>query len=813
MIRTICASLAVSLCFVLIGPAPGQPARLAAAGHQAQPGNPAGAPSQYRAVLDKYCVSCHNGKLRAAGGLALDTVDLANVSRHGDVLESVARKIRLRDMPPAGQPRPDPAVYQSFAVWLEGSLDAAAKTSPNPGRPSLHRLNRTEYANAVRDLLGLEIDATTLLPADDSTHGFDNIADVLGVSPDLLESFVTAGRKISRLAIGNPTIAPISETYGTAPDTNQDDHLEGLPFGTRGGLLVNHYFPLDGEYEIRVRLTRGSLDQVRGLLEPHDVELALDGSRARLFSLDGGEHMYFERYYNADTPSLHGDDHLHLRVPVKAGTRTIWATFPLRSDALGEEMLETTAYTKAPGSKGLPMIEGITVTGPYAAARPEGTPGRRILTCRPVNLSEELPCAKKILSAFARRAYRGNVTQRDLQSLLEFYERGRQTGGFDSGIEMAVWRILAAPQFVFRFESDPKKVAPGAAYRISDIELASRLSFFLWSSIPDDRLLTLASRGELSTPAVLEREVRRMLADPRSGALVENFARQWLSLQKMETVHPDPGRFPDFDDTLRQALKRETELLFDHVMREDRSVLELLTANYSFLNERLARHYGIPNVLGSRFRRVAVPEYRRGLLGHASILTVASFPTRTSPVLRGKWLLETLIGSPPPPPPPNVPALNEREKDGSGKVLTMRDRMVQHRANPVCASCHSRMDPLGLALEPFDAVGRWRTETVDASGALQDGTKFDGPAGLREALMLRPEVFVNTLTEKLFTYALGRGLAPYDAAAVRAAIRESAPSKHAFSSLVLGVVKSVPFQMRKAAEDSSSPAPVPVAAR
>jgi mono/diheme cytochrome c family protein len=786
--------------------------RLAAGAPQVQPTGAPGDASQPRAVLDKYCMGCHNATSRM-GGLSLDGLDLAAVDQNGAILEKVARKLDRGEMPPSGRPRPDQVVSREIASSLTHALDAAAAAHPTPGRPALHRLNRTEYANAIRDLLGLEINAVELLPPDDSTHGFDNIADVLGVSPELLESYVVAGRKISQLALGNPAITPVAVVYRTAADANQDGHLEGLPFGTRGGLAVRHVFPVDGEYEFKIRLSHGLLDQVRGLQEPHDVELALDDARVRLFSLDGGAHMYEERFYNAETPSLDADKALRLRMGVNAGTRSIVATFPVKSSALDEDMLKARTFGPSFGLKGLPQIEGLTITGPYAAVRPDVAPGRRILTCRPSSLGDERSCATTILSAFARRAYRGQVTDDDLQRVLAFYDEGRKTGGFDAGIEMAVWRVLASPQFIFRFESDPATVAPGAAYRVSDLELASRLSFFLWSSIPDDQLLTVAARGDLNNPVVLEREVRRMLADPRSTALVQNFARQWLSLQKLQNIRPDAARFPDFDDNLRQAMSRETELLFEYIMRENRSVLELLTADYTFVNERLARHYGIPNVLGSRFRKVPVPdEDRRGLLGQGSVLTVTSFPTRTSPVVRGKWVLETLMGSPPPPPPPNIPALDVDGKDSSGTVLSIRDQMAKHRANPVCANCHSRMDPLGFALEPFDAVGSARAEQIDASGTLPDGTPFDGPAGLRAALLRRPEIFVGTVAEKLFTYALGRGLEYYDAPAIRAVTRDAAHNDYAFASLILGVANSVPFQMRTApaAETPASSVALPV---
>ena len=803
----------VSLCLAavcgLVAAGLTQTARLAARAPQAQPADAAYAPSQPRAVVDRYCMGCHNAAARI-GGLSLEGLDLANVSQNGAILEKVARKLDRGEMPPMGRPRPDLAVSRGIASSLEHALDSAAVAHPNPGRPALHRLNRSEYANAIRDLLGLEVDAAQLLPPDDSTHGFDNIADVLGVSPELLESYVVAGRKISRLALGNPAIAPVAVVYRTAPDANQDGHLEGLPFGTRGGLAVRHIFPVDGEYEFKIRLSHGVLDQIRGLQEPHDVELALDEARVRLFSLDGGEHMYEERYYNAETPSLGADNALRLRMAVKAGARPVVATFPVKSSALDEDMVKARTFGPAFGLKGLPQIEGLTITGPYAAVRPDAAPGRRILTCRPSSLGDESACAKTILSAFARRAYRGQVTDDDIQRVLAFYEQGRKAGGFAAGIEMAVWRVLASPQFIFRFESDLATGTGGAAHRVSGLELASRLSFFLWSTIPDDQLLSVAARGELGTPAVLEREVRRMLADRRSDALVQNFARQWLSLQKLQNIRPDSARFPDFDDNLRQAMSRETEMLFEHVMRENRSVLELLTADYTFVNERLARHYGIPNVLGSRFRQVKVSdEPRRGLLGHASILAVTSFPTRTSPVVRGKWVLETLIGSPPPPPPANVPALNVNGKDASGKLLSVRDQMAKHRANPVCANCHARMDPLGFALEPFDAVGGARAGKIDASGTLPDGTPFDGPAGLRAALLRRPEIFVGTLAEKLFTYALGRGLEYYDAPAIRAVTRDAARHDYAFSSLILSVVQSVPFQMRTAASEAVATAAAP----
>ena len=797
--------LAVGAGFILI-----QGALLSAAGAQTQLTG-SEAVSAYRTVLNRYCATCHNERLQT-GGFALDTMDLSDVGRDGEAWEKVVRKLRLRAMPPAGRRRPDEDTYDGFASWLERSLDAAAISRPNPGRPALHRLNRVEHANAIRDLLAIEVDTSTL-PPDDSTYGFDNIADVLGVSPELLESYVTAAQKTSRLALGNPTITPISETYRAAADQTQDYHLEGLPFGTRGGMLVRHHFPLDGEYEIKIRLARSQLRQVRGLQEPHDLELAVDGVRAQLFTLEGGSHMYEEEFYDGPTPSLAADEGLRVRVPITSGPRMVSATFPVKTSALVEEMTKPSSLKSyvtggMNAVKGLPHVEAIVVTGPYAGTRPEATPSRRrIFTCRPASRDNERPCARQIISAFARRAYRGMVSEADLHGLLTFYEEGRKTGGFDAGIEIVVSRILASPRFIFRFEFDPENIAPATPYRITDVELASRLSFFLWSSIPDEQLLDGASRGELSDPMILDREVHRMLADPRSQALVENFAGQWLSLRKLKGINPNGRLFRDFDDNLRQALRRETELLFENIIRKDRSVLDLLNADYTFVNERLARHYGIPNVLGSRFRRIAVPDHRRGLLGHGSILTVTSYPTRTSPVQRGKWVLETLIGSPPPPPPPDVSDLNENERDTGGNVLSMRDRMAEHRTNAVCANCHSRMDPLGLALEHFDAIGRWRDIPIDASGTLPDGTKFDGPAGLRQALMRRPDIFVHTMAEKLLTYALGRGLEYYDAPAIRAITREADRSQNAFSSLIMGIVKSVPFRMRMSTEVEPSAAP------
>ena len=786
-----------------------QLARPAAAVGQNQVSSVVVPASKYRAVLDQYCVTCHNGRLQTAG-LELDTVGLSNLGQHAELWEKVVLKLEGREMPPAGRPRPDEATYDGFASWLQASLDAAAVANPNPGRPVLHRLNRAEYANAIRDLLALEIkDVTTLLPPDNSTHGFDNIGDALGVSALLLESYVVAARKISRLAVGNPAIPQIQEQYVGAHDETQDYHQDGMPFGTRGGLRVQHHFPVDGEYQIRIRLERSQRDDVRGLQEPHDMELAIDGQRIKVFGLDGGPHMYKQLVYDGESLALTADDNLFLKVPVTAGPHEITVTFPVKTFAVAENLTKPLlrSYLSPNSVAGLPAVSKIIVTGPFNVVGSGDSPNRqRIFTCQPSGSTDEMACAKEILSTLARRAYRGSITDADVQVLLGFYETGRQSGGFEAGIELALWRVFSSPKFIFRFEFDPSDIAPGGIYPISDLELASRLSFFLWSSIPDDQLLDLAARGELRSPGVLEQQVRRMLLDARGQALVDNFAGQWLYLRNLDHIVPEPKVFRNFDNNLRQALRRETELLFETIIREDRSVLDLLNADYTFVNERLARHYGIPNIRGSNFQRIAVvDDYRRGLLGRGSTLTVTSYANRTSPVLRGKWVLENLLGSPPPPPPADVPDLIEGKEGQAGH--TMRERMSEHRANPVCASCHAKMDPIGFGLENFNAIGAWRTmegaSPIDSSGALPNGLEFDGPAELREALVQRPGAFIRTMTAKLLTYALGRGVEYYDAPAVRVITAAAARSNYAFSSLVLGIVDSVPFQMRRVAEEAS----------
>jgi len=766
----------------------------------------------YRAVLDQYCVTCHNQSARTAE-LLLDQADVENIGEGPELWEKVVKKLRAGAMPPAGMPRPDQATYDSFATYLETALDSAAAAHPNPGRPVLHRLNRVEYANAVRDLLAVEIDGETLLPADDSRYGFDNIGDVLTVSPALLERYLSAARKISRLAIGDPHIAPVFEGYNVPKYFVQDDRMnEDLPFGSRGGIAVRHHFPLDGEYLLKVRLARNSRDYIAGLLDrPHQLDVRLDGARLKLFTIGGENHGRSAPLFSnnamgdraQDIYERTADDILEVRFPATAGPQQIEVAF-LKETSMPEGPLRTpmSKYDLHNYKGGEPGVASISITGPYDATGMGETPSRgKIFVCRPSSAQEEEPCAREILSTLARRAYRRPLIEEDIQTLLDFYKEGHNEGGFETGIGTALERILVGPEFLFRIEIDPKNIAPDTAYPISDLELASRLSFFLWSSIPDDQLLELAEGGKLSDPVVLEQQVRRLLKDSRSKALVSNFAAQWLQLRNLRAINPDQDVFPYFEENLREAFRVETELFFESQLGEDRSVLELLSADYTFLNERLARHYGIANIYGSHFRRVELEtEERRGLLGKGSILAVTSYANRTSPVLRGKWVLENILGTPPPPPPPNIPDLVESDQDG--KALSMREAMEQHRANPVCATCHNAMDPLGFALENFDGIGAWRTtdagEPIDASGVLPDGTPFRGPAELQRVLLeSKSSEFVATATERLLTYALGRGVESYDAPAIRSIIREAAPNNYRWSSLILGIVKSTPFQMRR----------------
>jgi mono/diheme cytochrome c family protein len=756
--------------------------------------------AQPRATIDRYCVGCHNDRIKTAG-LALDTLDVERAGANAEAWEKVVRKLRGRMMPPPGRPRPDEAAYNSLASYLETSLDRSAATHPDPGRAdTFRRLNRTEYQNAIRDLLSLDVDVSALLPKDDVSHGFDNVG-AGELSPTLLERYLAAAQKVSRLAVGSPLPSPASHLVVLPADLTQEDHFDGLPLGTRGGTLVRHTFPLDGAYEIQIRLARDRNENVEGLTEPHQVELTLDGNRVQLFTVKPNRNQ--SGGYYADEAV---DKDLKIRIPMPAGPHELGVTFPRKTFALPEtERQPLKAHFNMDRHPRIqPAVYSVSITGPFDAGGAADTPSRRrLFTCRPSTASAEQNCARTILSTVARRAYRRPVTDVDLQGPLAFYKEARAEGGFDAGIEMALRAILASPEFLFRIERDPRNLAPNTAYRINDVDLASRLSFFLWSSVPDEELLGLAIGGKLKEPAVLERQVRRMLADPRSQALVTNFAGQWLYLRNLAAQNPDARMFPDFDDNLRQAFRQETEMFFDSIVKEDRSVLDLLRAKYTFVNERLARHYGIPNVYGSRFRRVTLGEdsVRGGLLGLGSILTVTSYANRTSPVLRGKWILENILGTPPPPPPPNVPPLTDHT---SGKALSMRERMAEHRVNAACSGCHQLMDPAGLSMENFDAIGRWRTRSeagtaVDASGGLPDGSTFEGVAGLRNALLNRPELFVSTVTEKLLTYGLGRGVEYYDAPAVRAITRDAARNDYRFSSLVLGIASSSPFQMRRAA--------------
>ncbi len=759
-----------------------------------------------RALLDKYCVTCHSEKLKT-GGLSLEKIDTGRIEDGAETWEKVVRKIHSGTMPPLGMPRPDAATLDGFAASLETELDRTAR--PEPGRASLHRLNRAEYANAIRDLLNLKVDVTSLLPADDESNGFDNIADVLKVSPSLLEQYLGASRTVAGIAVGDRGLGPVSQAYQLPPTLAQGQHIEGLPLGTRGGILIHQDFPLDGEYEFSTFLLRNIVGYMPGLEYGHQFEITVDGVRIFLTQVGGAE----DNKMMDTNLGLAGntiDARLRVRVPVKAGQHDVAVTFIEKNHSESVEPLQPfTRNLDLQDMNGIPIINRVQITGPFAATGPGDTPSRRrIFVCEPKVKSQELPCAKTIISTLARRAYRRPVNDSDLELLLNFYQKGRNKpdnhgGSFDAGIETALRLILTDPKFLYRAEPDPVTIAPNTTYRVSDLELASRLSFFLWSSVPDDELLTVASQGKLNDPATLQQQVKRMLADPKAESLVTNFASEWLFLRNLQSVNPASDDFPNFDENLKSAFLKETQLFVGSVMRDDRNVLDLLTANYTFVNERLAKHYGIPDIYGSQFRRVTLTdEARRGLLGQGSILTVTSYPTRTSPVLRGKWILENIMGTPPPAPPPNVPAL--KENDEGGKVTTVRERLEEHRKNPACATCHRVMDPLGFALDNFDAIGQWRTKEaglpIDASGQLADGTKINGIADLRAALLKHPERFVSTMTEKLMTYALGRGLEYYDMPVVRGITRDAGQNDYRFSTIVMGIVKSTAFQMKRSHE-------------
>ena len=770
-------------------------------------------PSPLRPVLNRYCLGCHNDRLLTAG-LSLQTLDAVHVAESAEVWEKVIRKVRSGAMPPPGRPRPDPPVVENVLAWLETELDGAAALDPDPGRTdSVHRLNRAEYQNAIRDLLALDVDVTALLPADSADeHGFDNIASMLSVSPTLLDRYLSAARRLSRIAVGLPPGAPTTEEYRVRLD--QDDYLgEDLPFGSRGGAAIRHRFPVDGEYVIQVRLYRQLFDVIIGLGSPHEVEIRVDGERV-LSSVVGGEETggappagfvgdifgnpAWEEY------ARNADAGLEVRFQAQAGSRLVTVSFLGRPTEVEDGVPHPPAYPERDESlESNPWVHTVAIRGPYEVSGPGDTPSRsKIFACRPTQPREEQPCAERILTALAGEAYRRPATGREVRTLLRFYEEGRRDGTFDDGVQFALERLLADPKFLLRIEREPVDLAPGTVYAVSDLDLAARLSFFLWSSIPDAELLGLAARGELGTPDELDRQVRRMLADDRSKALVDNFVGQWLLLRNLPSAAPDPNAFPDFDENLREAFERETRLFVESAFREDRSVIDLLRANYTFMNERLARHYGVPNVYGSHFRRVTFgdDEPRGGLLGQGSFLTVTSYPNRTSPVLRGRWVLESLLGTPPPSPPADVPGLPDRGEDG--RPASVRERLERHRENPACATCHAPMDPLGFALENFDAVGGWRDAddgtAVDNSAVLPDGTEFRGPAGLRAFLVSQHRQFVGAMTEKLLAYALGRRLEYYDSPTVRGIVREAAASDYRLSAIILGIVRSPAFQMRRA---------------
>lgn len=788
-----------SLCVAALVAAAGVALTLDA--RQSDPHGPV-SPVAHQTLVEDYCLSCHDED-KKKGGLSLEGFAAHEVAKHPEVWEKVVRKLGARQMPPIGKERPDSSAYDAAISSLVRSLDRAAHAKPNPGRTAgIRRLTRTEYQNAIRDLLALDVDAASLLPADEASYGFDNVT-VGDLSPTLLDRYVSAAQKISKVAVGRPSRSPGGDTFRIQPDLTQEGHVDGLPIGTRGGAVVRYTFPLDGEYEIQVRLTRDRDEFVEGLSEPHEVEVLLDRERVQLFTVRPPTR---EPGLAADRQPTHAqvDQHLKIRLPVSAGPHAVGVTFPKKPSLLPESPRQPyqSRFNSYRHPRLQPAVYSISIVGPYAATGAGDTPSRRrIFGSRLVSArGNDERAARQILGSLMRRAYRRPVTEADLRGPLALYRQARTDGDFDAGIEMAVSAVLVSPEFLFRVELDPAGIPPNTAYRVTDLELASRLSFFLWSSIPDDELLRLAVAGKLHEPAVLETQVRRMLADARSRALVSNFASQWLHLRNLDSITPDMRLFPDFDDNLRQAFRQETELFFDSILREDRSVLELLSANYTFVNERLAKHYGIPHVYGSRFRRVApsTDAWRGGLLRHGSILTVTSYATRTSPVLRGKFILDNLLGVPPPPPLPDVPALRDNTVAGG---LSVRQRLAEHRRDPTCASCHDLMDPLGLSLEKFDAVGRRRTAEagtpIDASGGFPDGSRFADVHGLEAALLRRPELFVGTFAEKLMTYALGRGVEHYDAPATRAIVRDARPRDFRMSSIILGIVNSAPFQMRK----------------
>jgi len=783
-------------------PAQAQPAAAAQQRPAAAPAaqRAATTPDAGRALVDQYCITCHSDRLKKAN-LSLEKLDMTKVGENAEVWEKVVRKLRAGMMPPIDLKRPDQQTTDAFLAWLENELDKSAALRPSYSPPGAHRLNRAEYANAVKDILGLDVDPASFLPVDDSIYGFDNVAGSLGMSSALLEGYISAAAKISRIALGHD-LAPAEKKWVAPQDYSQEGHVDGLPFGTRGGMLVKYYFPADGEYAISFEPVRGNTGELYGgNRKGEQLEVLVDGVRVGLFNFD-------DSVFQQGT-----DNEKHeILVPVKAGMRTIGVAFLASTqvpiDDLNQHYLRSVLDTNpVPGYVFSPQIARVIVRGPYNGAVPAESVSRsKILTCRPTGAKDEPACAKQIISELTKRAYRRPSNDEDLETLMSFYEEGRKSGDFEAGIELAVQRILSDPEFIFRTEAEPVNVKPGQTYRLSDLELASRLSFFLWSAPPDDELITLARQNKLRDPKVLEAQTRRLLNDPRSHELVTNFAGQWLQLRNLASQAPITQSFPDFDDNLRQSFRTETEMFFESVMREDRNVTDLLTGDWTFVNERLARHYGIPNIYGPQFRRItlgATLDVRRGLLGKGAILLVTALADRTSPVQRGKWVLMNILGTIPPDPPPNVPPLKESGKTANGQPVplevSMRDRMEEHRANPACASCHRMMDPIGFSLENFDAIGQWRNEQfgkkLDVRGELVDGSKFEGPLGLRSTLLKYSPQFTRMMTEKLMVYALGRGVEYYDMPVVRQIVRDASRNNYKFSSLILGIVKSNPFQM------------------
>jgi hypothetical protein len=788
----------------------GRPARTATA-----PAAPTSSEAAaHRAWLNKYCLTCHSTRnaLPANDPVNLEAASLDNLLPHAATWERVLRKLAVRAMPPQGVPHPTEPEYAAFTTWLSTSLDRAWAGRSTPGRYVVHRLNRVEYRNAIRDLLALDVDVSSLLPNDGGDFGFDNIAAALRTSPLLLDGYLTAAQRISTLAVGDPQAAPGTIEYSINRDFSQNAHVDGLPLGTRGGRVVRHVFPADGEYKLFGRLVRGIEEGYAGVEShdlPHTFVITVDGAEVHSVQIGGHEdHKVQSKDMNEARTIL--DARMTARVTVTAGPHDIGFTFkerPSQPQDVWQPAQRDSQEIHFIG--GLPKLKTVGVEGPYNVSGVSSTPSReRLFVCRPASVksaaAEDSACARRILTSLAKRAYRRPVNAQDLEAPMSFYTGARADGGsFDAGVRAGLARILSSPNFLYRIERDQPGVKPGVAHAISDVELASRLSFFLWSSIPDERLLDLAIAGRLRQPGVLASEMRRMIADKRADSLVSNFAGQWLQLRNLEAkVRPDILEFPDFDDNIRDAFRRETELLFSHVVRENRSALELLNADYTFVNERLARHYGIPGVYGTRFRKVAVADpNRHGLLGHGSLLSMTSVATRTSPVFRGKFVLSTFLNTPPPPPLPNVPTLEESTKGAATKPRTVREQLDLHRASPNCAGCHRVIDPVGFALENFDPVGRWRTTgadgaPLDTSGVLADGSKVNGPIALRNVILSRPEAFATTLTERLMTYALGRGVEPADMAVIRRIVKNSAVRNYALQSIISGIVESAPFQMR-----------------